>query len=98
MTLISARDSAHDFIVKFSPSLCVAVVAYLTGEMAAQSFAYHAHGTTEGDKSYWYPWLVCHDKTLSQPCSLRLTPSPPPPMINHLTSYKEGWVCFQVLI
>ena len=27
MTLISARDSAHDFIVKFSPSVCVAVVA-----------------------------------------------------------------------
>ena len=26
MTLISARDSAHDFIVKFSPSVCVAVV------------------------------------------------------------------------
>ena len=32
----SARDSAHDFIVKFSPSMCVAVVA----EVAARSFAY----------------------------------------------------------
>ena len=43
MTLISARDSAHDFIVKFSPNVCVAVVAFMTGEMAAFSFAYHAH-------------------------------------------------------
>ena len=34
MTLISARDSAHDFIVKFSPSVCVAVVTSFTGEMA----------------------------------------------------------------
>ena len=33
MTLISARDSARDFTVKFSPSGCVAVVASLTGEM-----------------------------------------------------------------
>ena len=24
MTLISARDSAHDFIVKLSPSMCIA--------------------------------------------------------------------------
>ena len=44
MTFISARDSAHEFTVKFSPSVCVAVVASLTGEVAAQSFAYHAHG------------------------------------------------------
>jgi len=42
MALISTRDS-YDFIVKFSPSMCVAVVASLTGEMAAQSFAYHPH-------------------------------------------------------
>ena len=45
MTLISVRDSAHDFIVKFSPRVCVAVVASLTREMAARSSAYHAHGT-----------------------------------------------------
>ena len=51
MTLISTRDSAHDFIVKFSPSMGVAVVGSLTCEMAAQSFAYRAHGTTDGDKS-----------------------------------------------
>ena len=25
-TLISTRDSAHDFCVKFSPSVCVAVI------------------------------------------------------------------------
>ena len=34
MTLVSARDSVHDLIVKFSPSVCVAVVASLTGEVA----------------------------------------------------------------
>ena len=51
-THISARDSAHHFIVKFSPSLCVAIVASLAGEMPAQSFAYHVHGTAESGKSY----------------------------------------------
>ena len=43
MTFISTKDSAHYFIVKFSPSVGVAVVASLTREMAAQSFAYLAH-------------------------------------------------------
>ena len=28
-TLISTRDSAHNFIVQFSPSVCVALVAFL---------------------------------------------------------------------
>ena len=65
MTLISARDSAGDFVVKFSPRMCVAVVAYLTGEMAAQSFAYHVHGTADSNKSCCYPWFVCHYKTLN---------------------------------
>ena len=37
-TVISARVSLCDFVVKFSRSMCVAVV---TGEMAARSFAYH---------------------------------------------------------
>ena len=38
MTLISARDSAYDFIVKFSPSVHVcSVVGFLTAEMAAQT-------------------------------------------------------------
>ena len=49
--LISTRDSVYDFIVKFSPSVCVALVASLTREMAVQSFAYHAHGTADSDKS-----------------------------------------------
>jgi len=31
------RDLAHDFIVKFSPRMCVAVVASLTGEIAARN-------------------------------------------------------------
>ena len=61
MTLISARDSAHNFIVKFSPSVCVAVVASLAGEVAAQSFAYHAHGTAT--VTCCYQCFVCHDKT-----------------------------------
>ena len=70
MTLISTRDSACDFIVKFSPSVCVTVEASLTGEMAARSFAYHVHGTADSDKSCCYPWFVCHDKTLNQQCML----------------------------
>ena len=44
--LISARNSAHNFSVKFSQSMCVALVASLTEEMVARSIAYHAHGTT----------------------------------------------------
>ena len=43
----SARDSAHDFIVEFSPIACVAVVASLIGEMAARIFAYRAHETAD---------------------------------------------------
>ena len=35
--------------VKFSPSVCIAVVASLTGKMAAQSYAYHAHGPADSD-------------------------------------------------
>ena len=54
--------------MKFSPSMCVAVVASLMGETAGQSFAYHAHGTADSDKSCCYPWFVCHDKTLDQQC------------------------------
>ena len=80
MTLISARDSAHDFIVKF---MCVAVVASLTREMAAQSFAYRVHGIADSDKFCCYPWFVCHDKTLNQQC---ITRSGSPTMINHLTT------------
>ena len=41
------KHQRFDFIVKFSPSVCVAVVASLTGEMAAQSFAYNALGTAD---------------------------------------------------
>ena len=71
-TLISARNSAHDFSVKFSESMCVATVASLTDEMAARSIAYHAHGTADGDKFCCYPRLVCHDIKSAMLCSLRL--------------------------
>ena len=37
---MAVHYTARDFIVKFSPSVCVTVVASLTGEMAARSFAY----------------------------------------------------------
>ena len=84
MTLISTRHSAHDFIVKFNPSMCV--VASLIGEMAAQSFAYNAHETADSDESCCYPWFVCHDKTLNQQCMLAQACIP---MINHL----KGDVC-----
>ena len=42
----------------------------------AWSFAYHAHGTTDSDKSSCYPWFVCHAKTIKSAmhCTLRLTP------------------------
>ena len=78
MTLISSEDSAHDFIVKFSPSVCVAVVASLTREMAVWGFAYHAHETN--------PAVIHgHDKTLNQQYMLAQAR---PLMINHLTSSK----------
>ena len=70
MTLISARDSAHDFTVTFSPSVCVNIVVSLTREMPAQSFAYHVDGKADSDKSCCHPWFVCHDKTLNQLCML----------------------------
>ena len=79
--LISVRNSAHNFSVKFSESVCVASVASLTEQMAARSIVYHAHGTADGDKFCCYPWLVCHD-IKSVFSSLRLAPT----MINHLTS------------
>ena len=62
-------------------SVCVALVASLTEEMAARSIAYHAHGTADSDKFCCYPWLVCHDIKSAVQCSLRLAPT-----INHLTS------------
>ena len=55
MTLIIYKDSAHDFIVKFSASLCSVVVASLTGKTAAQNLAYesyYAYGTADSDKSH----------------------------------------------
>ena len=70
MTLISSEDSAHDFIVKFSLSVCVAVVASLTSEVAVRSFAYHAHGTN--------PAVIHgHDKILNQQIMQAHSGSPP---------------------
>jgi len=40
-------DSARNFSVKFSPSVCAALVASSAEEMATQSFAYHTHGTAD---------------------------------------------------
>ena len=75
MTIISSKDSAHDFIVKFSPSVGVGVVASLTREVAVRSFAYRAHGTN--------PAVIHgHDKT-----SAMHARSGSPPDDNHLTSY-----------
>ena len=51
--------------------------------MATRSFAYHAHGTADSDKSCCYAWFVCHDKTLEQQCMLAQAR---PPMRNHFTS------------
>ena len=63
----ACKDSAHDLLR--SPRVCVAVVASLTVEMAAQSFAYHGHGIADSDKSCCYPWFVCHDNTLNHQCT-----------------------------
>ena len=52
-------------------SMCVAVVASLTREMAVRSFAYHAHGIN--------PAVIHgHDKTLNQQC---MVAQARPPMI-----------------
>ena len=72
--LISVRNSAHNFSVKFSESVCVASVASLTEEIAARSIAYHAHGTADGDKFCCYPCLCA--MTLNQQCIAR-SGSPP---------------------
>ena len=70
MTLISSEDSALDFVVKFSPSVCVAVVASLTSEVAVRSFSYQAHGTN--------PAVIHgHDKTLIQQIVHARSGSPP---------------------
>ena len=42
--------------------MCVALVASLTEEMAARSFAYHAHGTADGGRQILLlSWVVSHD-------------------------------------
>ena len=61
-------------IVKFSPSVCVAVVASLTGEVAVLSFAYHAHGTNLA-VIHGYDKTAMHARSASSPDD------------NHLTSY-----------
>ena len=86
ITLVGSEDSAHDFIVKFSPSVCVAVVASLTREVAVQSFAYHAHGTAAV--------IHGHDKTLNQQCML--TQARPSLDDNHLTSCNHRVVAMVV--
>ena len=49
--------------------------------MAARSFAYHAHETTDRGRRC-YPWLVYHDIKSAMHCSLRLALT----MKDHLTS------------
>ena len=62
-------------------------LASLTGEMAARSFAYHAYGTADSDKSSCYPWFVSRDKTVNQQCILTQAR---PPMINRIVT--DGWL------
>ena len=57
MKLISARDSPRDFIVKFSPSVCVAIVTCLTREMAARSFAFLVRGTAVTNPFFFFFFL-----------------------------------------
>ena len=65
-------------MVKFSPSVCVAVVASLTREVAVRSFAYQLMEQTSAV-------IHGHDKTLNQQCVHARSGSPPDD--NHLTSY-----------
>ena len=61
MHIISARHSAHDLIVKLSPSLYVVVVASLTG----QTWPHKVLLTME-QQTVTNPAVindVCHDKT-----------------------------------
>ena len=53
-------------------------------------FAYHAHGTADGDTFCCYPWLVYHDIKSAMHCSLRLAST----MINHLTSRHQYECCW----
>ena len=46
--------------------MCVRVAASLTGEMTVQSFAYHAHGTADSDKSCCIRGVCAMTKTLYQ--------------------------------
>ena len=52
------------------------VVASLSGEMAAQSFAYRTHGTADSDKSCCYQWTGLCAMTKQQ-CMLARAPPPP---------------------
>ena len=76
MTQAPEFQLACDFVVKFSPSVCVAVVAYLTGDVAARSFAYHVHGTADSDKSCCYPWFVCHEGSATKEISYTVGRNP----------------------
>ena len=72
VTLISSKDSAHDFIVKFSPSVYVTVVASLT---RSRDVAVRSCLPCSWNKSCCYPW---YDKTFNQQCMLAQAR---PPMI-----------------
>ena len=56
------------FIVKFSPSVCVAIVASLTREVAVRSFAYHARGRNPAIS------MAMTKRYIGNACLLRLAP------------------------
>ena len=101
MTLISARDSGHAWLhCEVQSSMCVAVVASLTGEMAALSFAYHAHGMAP---LQWQILLLSMVGVPAMYCSLWLAPPPPPPL--YFTSFfyssgicPRGWHCVNTVV
>ena len=71
-----ARDSAHDFGLKFSPSVCVTLETSLTGERLHEVLLSTQQTVTNSQ------WLVYRDIKSAMHCSLKLAPT----MINHLTS------------
>ena len=78
---MTARDSAHDFIVKYSPSVCITVVASMTAERVLLTMLMEQQTVTNPAAIRGLCAMTKHQCMLAQACL---------PMINHLTSSSEG--------
>ena len=76
----------HDFIVKHSPSVCVAIVASLTGELADEvllTMLMEQQTVTNPAVIHGFRAMTKH--YISNACSLRV--APPPPLPDDKSSY-----------